>query len=847
MTARRASRGRTAAAVALLAAGPFASTLLAADVVGRLDGIQVGSVPREEVERAQLGVRRGSDAQPGRNGMPLLAGDVLTTGADVRALVRLDEGEDRILTLDPETETELVDHRSILLRIGRLFASLRGRFELTTPFGRLGAIGTEFSVEVTKDGLDVLGLSGSLELQPDGPRTASLAPRLLLAQAAAPAVPAPLRLERLTRTVYRPGEGAARLLAAEEDLVRRVVGRDSEVVIATRPPAPSRSLMRQYASEEERAEAFQAARFAAIWTPDREGVFERLGDALADWAEADRARRAYDRAGKRERTRGEQALFLNKLGNVQRLAGDLDAAEEAHRKALAADPHFAFPYNGLGDVQQDRAAAAFEEGRLEDAAEQLAKAEAYYERSLDPSLWGKEGGSNRAVPCQNLGDVLLLRSQLASRPGGRGLREAEAAVRGAAEWFRRALDTAPGSPFARVGLARVHFATAALEDDQGRPRQGDERLAAARAELADVLAASPRFAVAHQWLGQVLERQGDEKTALRAYRRATELDPLYARAYFGLAQALDRRGDRDQARLYYQAFLRVESPPLLGGRRGDAARKALETEPARAPVPALRGLTPDDARRALDRSRLRLGRVYEEESRERQGTVVRQSPPPGTPVAPGTPVDVWVAVSAPARVPGLGGLTAEQARRALEQSRLRLGRVFKEESRAREGTVVRQSPPPGTAVSPGTPVDVWVAVAAPTRVPGLGGLSPEQARRALEQSRLRLGRVFKEESQAREGTIVRQSPPPGTAVSPGTPVDVWVAVAARVRVPNLHGLTRDQAARRLAEAGLRLGTVSAVVDPAPPGTVVRQEPKAGTPVPPRSSVAVWLATPKRVH
>jgi hypothetical protein len=123
-----------------------------------VDGIKVDDEKRDEVDRRQLSVERGGTANPGRNGMPLCFGDIVVTGAQVTAILRLDAepGIDRTLTLSPNTTTELTDSSSIFLRIGRLFVSLHGRFDIKTVFARLGARGTEFDVTVTNDLVDVV-------------------------------------------------------------------------------------------------------------------------------------------------------------------------------------------------------------------------------------------------------------------------------------------------------------------------------------------------------------------------------------------------------------------------------------------------------------------------------------------------------------------------------------------------------------------------------------------------------------------------------------------------------------------------------------------------------------------
>jgi beta-lactam-binding protein with PASTA domain len=62
-----------------------------------------------------------------------------------------------------------------------------------------------------------------------------------------------------------------------------------------------------------------------------------------------------------------------------------------------------------------------------------------------------------------------------------------------------------------------------------------------------------------------------------------------------------------------------------------------------------------------------------------------------------------------------------------------------------------------------------------------------------------------------------------------------------VTVPDLSGRTPDEARRLLASAGLEMGRVAQGTGSGTPGTVIQQQPRAGSAVPPKSAVGVWLA------
>src|SRR5262245_44235525 len=225
------------------------------------------------------------------------------------------------------------------------------------------------------------------------------------------------------------------------------------------------------------------------------------------------------------------------------------------------------------------------------------------------------------------------------------------------------------------------------------------------------------------------------------------------------------------------------------------------------------------ARATLERSRLRAGRETMQQTSERPaGTVLGQDPKPGTPLQPGAAVNLViaapprvVAVPAPSKnpnpgttdgpvkgggridtpapapqresiVPNLIGRPVDVAPEILAKPGLNLGERRRQESDAAAGTVIAQFPAAGTLVHPGTRVDVTVAVESLVTVPNLTGETLPRAARELREYHLGLGERHERESSATPGTVIRQTPAPGTRVARGTLVNVLIATAP-VRVP----------------------------------------------------------------
>jgi serine/threonine-protein kinase len=116
-------------------------------------------------------------------------------------------------------------------------------------------------------------------------------------------------------------------------------------------------------------------------------------------------------------------------------------------------------------------------------------------------------------------------------------------------------------------------------------------------------------------------------------------------------------------------------------------------------------------------------------------------------------------------------------------------------------------------------------------VPDVTGATLEEAVAALGAVELRVGRITEVETEtSAPGTVLTQLPGAGSELAIGGGVDVSVARSpALTTVPNVAGLSENEALRRLRDAGLVPGTrVRAASDSLPSGTVVGTQPGPGT-------------------
>jgi beta-lactam-binding protein with PASTA domain/predicted Ser/Thr protein kinase len=160
-------------------------------------------------------------------------------------------------------------------------------------------------------------------------------------------------------------------------------------------------------------------------------------------------------------------------------------------------------------------------------------------------------------------------------------------------------------------------------------------------------------------------------------------------------------------------------------------------------------------------------------------------------------------------------------------------------------TVADQDPPPGQRVREGRWITVITSQGAEVvAVPDVTRRTLTEARLLLEQARLRVGAVQEDfDDQAPRGTVVSQEPAPGTSVPRDAEVRLVVSRGPElVTVPNLVGLTLEEARAALHRVGLALDRIGYVPRPdMEAGRVAEQQPPAGARVRRSQRMAVRIA------
>jgi len=203
-------------------------------------------------------------------------------------------------------------------------------------------------------------------------------------------------------------------------------------------------------------------------------------------------------------------------------------------------------------------------------------------------------------------------------------------------------------------------------------------------------------------------------------------------------------------------------------------------------IPNVIGMPAQQAERALSGKGLTL--VFSEESHPDApaGVVIRVTPPPGSRIKPGRRVELVVNRPEIRQVPALTGKTLDQARTLLAEAGYTVGSLARIHSESPAGTVLASLPPAGTPLPAKSKVRLLVSLGpAPKRtlVPDLKNATPEEAQKLLELAGLQAGQEVKLPSPLPEGTLLAQSPKPGTVIDVGAPVVTARAVHPEVLLP----------------------------------------------------------------
>jgi serine/threonine-protein kinase len=191
-------------------------------------------------------------------------------------------------------------------------------------------------------------------------------------------------------------------------------------------------------------------------------------------------------------------------------------------------------------------------------------------------------------------------------------------------------------------------------------------------------------------------------------------------------------------------------------------------------------------------------------------------------------------------VPRIIGMTVEEARTALQEQGLELGKETTVTTGGKVNTIIHQLPAPNDSVDEGTAVDYTLVVPPKkVQVPFLTDGTLADAEAALEKLKLVPNPKPDDKSTERKNEVTTTDPAPGATVNVGSTVTVFYSTGYK-EVPPVVGDTQEDAEQKITDAGLR-PVVSNVASDAPAGTVTAQDPEPGTKLPYNDPVVISVS------
>ncbi len=228
------------------------------------------------------------------------------------------------------------------------------------------------------------------------------------------------------------------------------------------------------------------------------------------------------------------------------------------------------------------------------------------------------------------------------------------------------------------------------------------------------------------------------------------------------------------------------------------------------------------------------------------GEILRQSPEPGSLLAPGEVIMIVISLGPELRiVPSVVGLPVDEAQLLAADASLTVGEIAERNDEAVDAGVVLEATiggipaQPGAEVVTGTEIDLVVSSGpTPRQVPNLVGLGVDQARSTLSDLSLAIEVSESFSETVPEGEIISSSPAAEETLARGSTVSVVVSLGLPfVEIPDLVGVPAADAATQLEELGL----VIEDTDGPPNRPVLITDPVAGTSVRMGTSIRIIVS------
>ena len=193
------------------------------------------------------------------------------------------------------------------------------------------------------------------------------------------------------------------------------------------------------------------------------------------------------------------------------------------------------------------------------------------------------------------------------------------------------------------------------------------------------------------------------------------------------------------------------------------------------------------------------------------------------------------------------GMTQEQAQATDQVASGQISVAWEQEynSNYAAGTIYKQSPVSGRTVREGQTVTLTVSLGTQyVTVPDLTNYVQADAEQQLKSLGVSVLVTQAVDETVASGAVIRTDPAAGTQVEAGSTVVVYISrpqVATTTQVPSLSGMSAEDARTLLVQNHLGLGSQSEEYSSQPAGTVISQNPAAGSTVKLNSRVNITVS------
>ena len=242
-------------------------------------------------------------------------------------------------------------------------------------------------------------------------------------------------------------------------------------------------------------------------------------------------------------------------------------------------------------------------------------------------------------------------------------------------------------------------------------------------------------------------------------------------------------------------------------------------------IPDLTGSEQAQALEDLQSLGFKVGIENAADSSVPAGSVIRTQPPSNTIINPDSLVTIIVSVGPEAfPIPYVLDIETERAIYVVEESGFILGQLLEvNDNSIPRGFVISQNPVAGTKMSPGSSVDLVVSKGPSLiEISDLSRKSPEDAIQILETLGFKYEIVEEYSEDIEIGLVSGTLPEAGEIVTPDQLIQVVVSLGIRIEMPEVDGLSYEDAINILEELNL---VASVVGDTS--GKVRKQIPRKG--------------------